>query len=66
VLLSFDRNPPDGLGTPGEAADLPLAWHKPYGSGRVFYTALGHGANVWNDPRFRTHLLEGIRRALAR
>ena len=42
VLLKFDRNPPDGLGTAGEAVDLPLAWQKAHGSGRVFYTALGH------------------------
>ena len=42
VLLSFDRNPPDGVGTAGEAVDLPLAWQKTHGSGRVFYTALGH------------------------
>ena len=44
VLLKFDRNPPDGLGTAGEAVDLPLAWQKAHGSGRVFYTALGHRA----------------------
>jgi hypothetical protein len=66
VLLSFDRNPPDGVGTPGAPADLPLAWHKPFGSGRVFYTALGHRTEVWNDDRFRTHLLEGLRRSLGR
>ncbi|MGH9310676.1 MAG: ThuA domain-containing protein [Vicinamibacterales bacterium] len=66
VLLSFDRNPPDGLGTPGEPVDLPIAWHKPHGSGRVFYTAMGHQTEVWNDQRFRTHLREGIRTALNR
>jgi type 1 glutamine amidotransferase len=66
VLLSFDRNPPDGLGTPGDPVDLPIAWHKPHGSGRVFYTAIGHRTEVWNDQRFRTHLLEGIRRSLNR
>ncbi len=66
VLISFDRNPPDGLGAPGDPVDLPIAWHKGYGSGRVFYTAIGHRTEVWNDPRFRTHLLEGIRRSLGR
>ncbi len=66
VLLSFDRNPPDGVGTAGDPADLPLAWHKSFGSGRVFYTALGHRADVWDDPRFRTHLLEAVRRSLGR
>lgn len=66
VLLSFDRVPPDGIGTAGDPADLPLAWHKSHGSGRVFYTALGHRSEVWDDPRFRQHLLEAIRWALGR
>lgn len=64
VLLSFDRVPPDGVGAAGEPADLPLAWHKPYGGGRVFYTALGHRAEVWDDPRYRRHLREAIRTSL--
>jgi type 1 glutamine amidotransferase len=64
VLLKFDRNPPDGVGAAGAAVDLPLSWQKAHGSGRVFYTALGHPAEVWGDARFRTHLREGIRWAL--
>ena len=66
VLLRFDRNPADGVGTAGETADLPLAWQKSHGTGRVFYTALGHPAEVWADVRFRAHLREAIRWALAR
>ena len=66
VLLSFDRVPADGVGTAGDPADLPLAWQKAHGSGRVFYTALGHRAEVWDDSRFRTHLREAIRWALGR
>ena len=66
VLLKFDRNPPDGLGTAGEAVDLPLAWQKAHGSGRVFYTALGHRQEIWDDARFRKHLLEAIRWAIGR
>ena len=66
VLLKFDRNPPDGVGAAGAAADLPLSWQKAHGAGRVFYTALGHPSEVWGDSRFRTHLREGIRWALGR
>jgi type 1 glutamine amidotransferase len=66
VLLSLDRIPADGLGRAGDPADLPLAWIKSAGSGRVFYTALGHRDEVWQDARFQQHLGEAIRWALRR
>jgi uncharacterized protein len=66
ILLSFDRNPPDGLGAAGDPVNLPIAWQKTHGSGRVFYTALGHRSEVWDDVRFRTHLREAARWALGR
>jgi type 1 glutamine amidotransferase len=37
------------------------AWVKYWGKGRVFYTALGHDANSWDNPQFQQHLLNGIR-----
>lgn len=40
--------------------DFALAWTRQEGAGRVFYTALGHRPEVWDDPRFQTHLLRGI------
>jgi uncharacterized protein len=61
VLLSMDRNPPDGVGDAGAPSDLPMAWRRAYGSGRVFYTALGHREEVWQDPRFQQHLLGAVR-----
>ena len=66
VLLSLDRNPDDGVGIAGQPADLRLAWHRAHGRGRVFYTALGHREEVWQDPRFQQHVLAGIRWALGR
>ena len=41
--------------------DFALAWVRQFGSGRVFYSALGHFEAIWSDPRFQQHLLEGIR-----
>lgn len=64
MLLSIDRNPDDGVGMPGAQVDLPIAWRKSVGSGRVFYTALGHREEVWQDARFQQHLLGAIRWAL--
>jgi type 1 glutamine amidotransferase len=60
-LLSLARDPGDGAGASG---DMPLAWTKSHGTGRVFYTALGHRSELWQDVRYRRHILEGIRWAL--
>jgi type 1 glutamine amidotransferase len=38
----------------------PLAWTRSYGSGRVFYTALGHEEAVWRDARFQTLLHNAV------
>lgn len=42
----------------------PIAWHRPYGNGRVFYTAMGHREDVWTNPLFQQHLLAGIQWAI--
>ncbi len=39
----------------------PVAWTRMMGEGRVFYTGLGHEDAVWNDPRYQTLLLNGIK-----
>jgi len=61
ALLSMDRVPPDGVGDAGAPADLLMAWRKDFGRGRVFYTALGHREEVWQDARFQQHLLGALR-----
>ena len=47
-----------------EDRDFPIAWAKTFGQGRVFYTALGDWESTWKDPRYRIHLIEGIRWAM--
>lgn len=63
VLLSLDSR---SVGLAPDAADFPLAWCARYGSGRVFYTALGHFESTWLDPRFQRHLLAALRWAAGR
>jgi type 1 glutamine amidotransferase len=66
VLLRLDTATVD-LGAPGVRrtdGDFALAWTRSWGKGRVFYTALGHHAALWQDPRFQQHLVGGIRWAL--
>jgi hypothetical protein len=58
-LLGLDKHP--NTGVPG---DYPISWCKKVGQGRVFYTALGHREDVWENPVYQKHVLEGIRWAL--
>ena len=39
----------------------PLAWVKPYGAGRVFYTALGHGPGTFARLGMQQMLVQGVR-----
>ncbi|MFN7985344.1 MAG: ThuA domain-containing protein [Vicinamibacterales bacterium] len=68
VLLSLDTTKMDltGLGPDiVKGGDYPQAWSKNFGTGRVFYTALGHRDDIWsNDAIFRAHVNGGIRWAL--
>ena len=66
MLLSLDRHPADGLPEAGQPGDLPLAWARDYGQGRVFYTALGHREDVWQNALYQQHILGGIRWVLRR
>jgi type 1 glutamine amidotransferase len=41
--------------------DFPVAWAKPYGKGRVFYSTLGHSVEAWDTPLIQTMYHEAIR-----
>src|SRR5690606_32925735 len=41
-------------------AVMPVVWKRQYGKGRVFYTSLGHQANVFEIPEALTILKRGI------
>jgi type 1 glutamine amidotransferase len=44
--------------------DFPVSWIKQHGKGRVFYTALGHNADIFWNPTLLDHFLAGIQYAL--
>jgi len=44
----------------------PLAWTRSYGSGRVFYTALGHEEAVWRDAGYGRMLRNAVLWAMGR
>ena len=44
--------------------DIPLAWTRRFGRGRVFYDGLGHFPETWSDTRHRRLVAGGLRWAL--
>jgi uncharacterized protein len=73
-LYTFRANPRDIahvlLSAPSGSCDLegdlPLAWTKTYGGGRVYYNALGHFDATWDEPSFREQVGAGLRWAARR
>ncbi|MBN2351620.1 MAG: ThuA domain-containing protein [Spirochaetales bacterium] len=43
-----------------ETVERPVVWTKGYGSGNVFYIALGHGLEQMSDPNFQALLANGV------
>jgi len=44
--------------------DFPMSWIRRQGKGRVFYTGLGHGGDIFSNAQMLQHLLAGIQYAL--
>ena len=63
VLMKLDTTSVDMTkkGVKRTDNDFATAWTRTQGKGRVFYTALGHRPEVWDDARFQQHLVEGVR-----
>jgi type 1 glutamine amidotransferase len=60
VLLSLDM----ANSKPQRPYHVPVAWIRDYGTGRVFYTSLGHNSSSWQDKTYQKHVTTGIRWAL--
>jgi type 1 glutamine amidotransferase len=45
----------------GDLAEMPVAWVKPYGEGRVFYLSLGHTEDALEHPAVGRLLSQGAR-----
>ncbi len=60
VLLSLTHDSVDIALGKREDRDYANTWTRDWGKGRVFYTALGHRPEVWENLAFLEHLLGGI------
>ncbi len=60
MSLDVDKSPMDVKGIKRTDGDFGISWTRSQSKGRVFYSALGHRADVWKDERFRKHMVEGM------
>ncbi len=60
MSLDVDKSPKDVNGINRTDDDFGISWTRKQGKGRVFYSALGHRADVWKDERYRKHMVEGL------
>ncbi|MFT5198428.1 MAG: type 1 glutamine amidotransferase/mono/diheme cytochrome c family protein, partial [Planctomycetota bacterium] len=62
LLMSLDveQSPMDVAGIKRTDADFGVSWTRRHSKGRVFYSSLGHRADVWKDERFQKHMVEGL------
>jgi hypothetical protein len=65
VLYSLDTSRMD-MNKPDLRADrdFGLCWVRPFGRGRIFYSALGHNSEEFWHPQLLRHFLDGIQFAL--
>jgi len=67
VLLSLDMSQAVNRNVKGIKRtdnDFAIAWIKPFGKGRVFYSSLGHNREIYWNQAVLQHYLDGIQYAL--
>ena len=58
VLLLLDTAGMQGADY--QRTSYPLAWARTHGKGRVWFNAMGHREDVWDNPKFQALLVGGI------
>lgn len=56
VLARFKERPPES----DQKANMDILWTREVGKGRVFYIALGHGKEAWENPAWQKLVVQGI------
>jgi type 1 glutamine amidotransferase len=60
VLISLDM----AKSKPQFPYHVPVSWVRNVGSGRLFYTSLGHNPETWESETYQQHIVAGLRWAL--
>jgi type 1 glutamine amidotransferase len=58
VLLVMETEGMEGVDY--QRPPYPLAWARTFGRGRVWYNAMGHREDIWDNPAFQAMLIGGI------
>jgi len=56
VLARFRERPPQS----DQKANMDILWTREVGKGRMFYSALGHGKEAWENPAWQKLVVQGI------
>lgn len=64
ILLEIDETTYKAAAESPRPLPRPIAWYREFDGGRTFYTALGHTAEGFREPAFRSHVWGGITWAL--
>lgn len=64
VLMSLDLSSVDRTRKDARHDDVPIAWTRGYGKGRVFYSSLGHPRSSWARADMRLMWLEAVKWAM--
>jgi type 1 glutamine amidotransferase len=56
LLAKFRERPP----TSDQNAKMDIVWTREVGKGRMFYSALGHGKEAWENPSWQKMIVQGI------
>lgn len=56
VLARFRERP----ATSDQKANMDILWTREIGKGRIFYSALGHGKEAWENPAWQKLMIQGI------
>jgi type 1 glutamine amidotransferase len=56
ILARFRERPPES----DPKANMDIIWTREIGKGRVFYNALGHDKEAWENPAWQKLTVQGI------
>jgi len=65
LQVLFELVEPEDYPADAKMGRHPLAWTRELGTGRVFYTAMGHTDESYAEPLFLRHLAQGVEWAAA-